>query len=210
MNDDMEGHRRYFLVDYENVNRDGLVGVEHLSKQDDVIIYYSDAAETLSFGLHKRMNKSEAHFVYRKVRIPIKNAVDCRMLFDLEILLKEDKEAEYYIISRDNDFDNAIEMFVSHHCNVRKLPQISDVDGMVKGKPFKMNQREARIRSFFGQHFSEKKYKEHKEEIIRAVLDAESKQQVNNNLTALFHSGEIVRDIYKKLKPMIRELPGST
>lgn len=35
MNDDINGHRRYFLVDYENVNRDGLVGVEHLSKRDD-------------------------------------------------------------------------------------------------------------------------------------------------------------------------------
>ena len=105
MNDDINGHRRYFLVDYENVNRDGLVGVEHLSKRDDVLIYYSESAETLSFGLHKRMNKSEAHFVYRKVRIPIKNAVDCRMLFDLEILLKEDKEAEYYIISKSLSLD---------------------------------------------------------------------------------------------------------
>lgn len=208
MNDDINGHRRYFLVDYENVNRDGLVGVEHLSKRDDVLIYYSESAETLSFGLHKRMNKSEAHFVYRKVRIPIKNAVDCRLLFDLEILLKEDKEAEYIIVSRDSDFDNAIEMFVSNQYNVKKRPKIGEESEAAKKKPSKMNQREARTRSFYGQHFREEKYKEHKEEIIQAILKAKTKQQVNNNLTALFRSGEIVRDIYKKLKPLIKDLPG--
>ena len=59
---------------------------------------YSEAAETLSFGLHKRINESEAHFDYRKVQMPIKNAVDCRILFDLENLLAVDKKNISYFL----------------------------------------------------------------------------------------------------------------
>ncbi len=52
------------------------------------------------------------------------------------------------------------------------------------------------------------KYKKHKEEIIQAVLKAKSKQQVNNNLMKIYNAGNIVREIYKKLKPLIKDLPG--
>ncbi len=208
MNDNKEGNKRYFLVDYENVNRDGLNGVEHLSERDEVVIYYSEAAETLSFGLHKRINESEAHFDYRKVQMPIKNAVDCRILFDLENLLAVDKKAEYVIVSKDSDFDSAIEMFSSNNYHVKKMFKIGKRTETIKKAPPKTNQREAQIRSFFGQHFSDKKYKKHKEEIIQAVLKAKSKQQVNNNLMKIYNAGNIVREIYKKLKPLIKDLPG--
>lgn len=41
--------KRYFLVDYENVNRDGLNGVTKLSEEDCVRIYYSESAQTMTF-----------------------------------------------------------------------------------------------------------------------------------------------------------------
>ena len=208
MNDNKEGNKSYFLVDYENVNRDGLNGVEHLSERDEVVIYYSEAAETLSFGLHKRINESKAHFDYRKVQMPIKNAVDCRILFDLEKLLAVDKKAEYVIVSKDSDFDSAIEMFSSNNYHVKKMSKIGKRTETIKKAPSKTNQREAQIRSFFGQHFRDKKYKKHKDEIIQAVLKAKSKQQVNNNLMKIYNAGNIVREIYKKLKPLIKDLPG--
>ncbi len=70
-----------------------------------------------------------------------------------------------------------------------------------------MGKREQQMRSFFGIHFKKKNYVDKKEEIIQAVLSAETKQQVNNNLMKLFTSEE-VKVIYQRLQSFIKELPG--
>lgn len=209
---------RYFFVDYENVNKDGLNGITKLSKEDCVKIYYSNSAETLTFGLHRRINVSQAFFEYIKVQVPIKNAVDCQILFDIRDLAKINKEAQYYIISKDKDFDKAIEEFKAHNFNVKKIIEvcnISNAEGKKQVKtPVNENEediaalkREAQVRSFFGSNFKEKEYTEHKEEIIKIILNAKSKQEINNNLMSIYKN-EIVGKIYKQLKPLIKELPG--
>lgn len=52
-------------------------------------IYYSNSAETLTFGLHRRINVSQAFFEYIKVQMPIKNAVDGKIYKQLKPLIKE-------------------------------------------------------------------------------------------------------------------------
>jgi len=54
----------YFLVDYENVNVAGLDGITKLSEDDVVIIFYSENAETLTFGMHKKINESKAEIKF--------------------------------------------------------------------------------------------------------------------------------------------------
>lgn len=76
-------------------------------------------------------------------------------------------------------------------------------------KETKPDKREAQIRSFFGQHFKEKKYKQKKEIIIQTVLNSKTKQQVNNALMKSFGSKE-TGEIYKRLSPLLAllSLPG--
>lgn len=218
---------RYFLVDYENVNKDGLNGITKLTEEDCVRIYYSEAAETITFGLHRRINNSSAHFDYIKVQMPIKNAVDCQILFDLRDLTKEYRNAEYFIVSKDTDFDKAIEEFNTRNLNVKKVQEIAKRNEPVKktqnkktepkqqpAQPRKQqsqksnkDKREAQIRSFFGQHFKMNLYTEHKEEIVQAILKAKTKQAVNNNLMKIYPS-ETVSVIYKTIQPLIKDLPG--
>lgn len=69
-------------------------------------------------------------------------------------------------------------------------------------KETKPDKREAQIRSFFGQHFKEKKYKQKKEIIIQTVLNSKTKQQVNNALMKSFGSKE-TGVIYKRLSPLL-------
>lgn len=73
----------------------------------------------------------------------------------------------------------------------------------------KPDKREAQIRSFFDQHFKEKKYKQKKEIIIQTVLKSKTKQQVNNALMKSFASEE-TGAIYKRLSPLLAllSLPG--
>ena len=94
---------RYFFVDYENVNKEGLNGIEELKKKDCVRIYYSDSAKAITFDLHLKINDSKARFKYYKIEMPIKNAIDCQILFDLKDLTMENKSAQYFIVSNDTD-----------------------------------------------------------------------------------------------------------
>lgn len=215
-------YNRYFLIDYENVNRDGLNGITKLSENDCVRIYYSNTAETLTFGLHRRINESRAHFDYIKVQMPIKNALDCLILFDIRDLAKENRDAEYFIVSKDTDFDKAIEDFTVHNLKVKRIIEICKLDEPLNKSQSKIEQlkpqlqktiantkdkREAQVRTFFGQHFKEKTYVEKKEEIIQVLLVSETKQQVNNGLMKLY-SNETVSNMLKVLQPLIKNMPG--
>lgn len=74
-------------------------------------------------------------------------------------------------------------------------------------KKLQKSKWELKIRSFFGQHIKEQKYKDKKEEIIKIVLEAKSKSEVNNKLMNMFRDEEL-KLLYKELKPLIKDLPG--
>lgn len=69
-----------------------------------------------------------------------------------------------------------------------------------------MSKRESQIRLFFGRHFKKKIYVDKKEEIIQSVLEAKTRQQVNNNLMKFFRSEE-VKVIFQRLYPLIKNMP---
>jgi len=46
----------YFLIDYENVHVAGFEGITKLTDNDCVVIFYSENADTMTFGLHRRIN----------------------------------------------------------------------------------------------------------------------------------------------------------
>ena len=78
---------------------------------------------------------------------------------------------------------------------------MQDIKGAMPSKD------EQQLRTFFGQNFKEKKFKDKKEEIIAAVLESKTKTQLNGKLTRLF-KGEDVKIIFKRLRPQIKNLPG--
>ena len=101
-----------------------------------------------------------------------------------------------------NELRNAFTDYLSVYENVKSI-----LEKFVQSKS-KAAKRESQIRSFFGQHFKEKKYVERKEEIIQIILKAETKQQVNNSLLKLYSDGTEVSYIYKTVQPLIKDLPG--
>lgn len=72
----------------------------------------------------------------------------------------------------------------------------------------KIAKRETQVRSFFGQHFRKKIYVDNKEEIIRIIINAQTKQQINNDLMKLYSDGNVVKHIYQTIQPLIKDLPG--
>ena len=156
--------------------------------------------------------------------------------FDCNVILAEDlfppdsrtPNGKSKILETDED----IERFIKSNSDIKKIIQVyvdnididpSDIileetkkkDEVKEPKKTKSKEskkatalkRESQIRSYFGQHFKKQFYKDNKETIIDAVLKSKTKLQVNNNLQKAFSNKE-AGEIYQKLLPLIKDMPG--
>ncbi len=93
----------YYFIDYENVKNLGLEGIEGLSENDTVIIFYSQNANTITFETHKKLLASKANIVFEKVNIGYKNALDFQLASYLGYFIGKtgEYEATYNLVTND-------------------------------------------------------------------------------------------------------------
>lgn len=109
---------RVFLIDFENMRSEGLRGIDNLSAEDTVVIFYSNNADTLSFAAHAMIMSSKANIVYYKIKRGGKNALDFQLITCLGYMLAKEPEAEYFVISKDTGYDFAIEFWADNFVGV--------------------------------------------------------------------------------------------
>ena len=63
------------------------------------------------------------------------------------------------------------------------------------------------VRTFFEENFNEKKFTDKKGQIIAAIIESETKTQLNGKLSKLFR-GEDVKILFKRLRPMLKNMRG--
>lgn len=214
---------RYFFVDYENVHSGGLAGVNNLSASDCVRIYYSNSADSLPMSILS----SKVQFACIHEDMPVKNAVDCHILFDLREMAKQNAAAHFYIVSKDGDYDKAIEMFRAGGLSIDKIEMLSDVkiktaqqpqkpkkqenpkkqDKQPKSARSQESDRRDEVKAFVNTHFSDWGDTD-REIIVEAIVSSSTKQQIHNALMQSFYN-EDVKQIYHEIKPLIKSLPGS-
>ena len=122
----------FFFIDYENVNVLGLNGLKNLTEEDVVVIFYSDKADTLTFGLHKRLNESRAEIRFQKVAVGTRNALDFQLSSYLGYVICQnaEKNATYYIVSKDRDYE-----VLSKYWKHRKITVLVSADLTKKPAP---------------------------------------------------------------------------
>lgn len=94
----------FYLVDFENVKSDGLKGIDDLTKEDTVVIFYSDNADKISFDIHQSLVKSKAEIKLKKVNVGQKNALDFQLAAYLGYAAAKNEKNNYYIVSNDNGY----------------------------------------------------------------------------------------------------------
>ena len=98
----------YYLIDFENVKSRGMEGVELLTEEDTVCIFYSDNADSMTFDLHRKLNETKANIIYHKVAVGTKNALDFQLATYLGYLICEQQRGgihpDYFIVPKDNGF----------------------------------------------------------------------------------------------------------
>ncbi|MDE6036617.1 MAG: hypothetical protein K2G36_12005 [Ruminococcus sp.] len=110
--------KNYFFIDYESVHQNGMNGIEKLTENDKVIIFYTPANETLSFALYKKMISSDAVIELYRVQNGGKNAVNFQVCTFIGYILGNIPEAECHIISNDTSYEYVLNFWKERNTEI--------------------------------------------------------------------------------------------
>lgn len=117
--------RRVYLIDLENVQSAGLDGIDQLTGEDSIFIFYSDKADNLKVDLVKKILESPAKVDFVKANNGTPNALDFQLISYLFYHVEAD--TQYWIVSKDTGYDAAIKMGKRMGLlNVRRAPAIKN------------------------------------------------------------------------------------
>ena len=186
----------YYLIDYENVKAEGLIGIEELEKDDVVHIFYSENADKLTFDVLHMIMKSKARIIYQKVKVGHKNALDFQLASYLGYLVGTNTgwQYDYYIVSKDNGFDILASFWNEQKVQVREVPGIS------------VQKREALERELTQKVEAALGNPADAAAVTKIITSYKTKQGINNALQKKFP--DRVKEIYRAIKPLIADKKG--
>lgn len=129
--------RRVYFVDYENVSKAGLKGVEDLGRKDKVYIFYSAYSNSLTFNEHASLMKAKAEIIYFEVRTTGKNALDFQLASFVGYILGQSERNVCYIISKDQGFANVVNFWRTKGAQIQIA---SDISLTPRNKPVKRSE----------------------------------------------------------------------
>ncbi len=100
-----------YLIDLENVNSGGFEGANNLEESDELIVFYSEKADTLKIPIITALLKTNAAIKFYKSKNGILNAMDFDIVSVLGIVYNT--EREFVIVSKDKGFDVVVERYRS-------------------------------------------------------------------------------------------------
>lgn len=107
-----------YLVDYENVKCDGLMGIDQLSENDQVIVFYSINADRITFDLHNLINASKADIKFYNINVGSKNALDFQLATALGYLIAKDTNDKFVIVTKDKDYSVVVSFWSQMNVDV--------------------------------------------------------------------------------------------
>lgn len=189
----------YYLVDYENVRIHGLDGLSSLTQQDEVCIFYSDNADSLTFELHFILNEAKARISYQKVEIGTKNALDFQLSSYLGYLISQNsgnKDAEYFIVTADGGFSVLVSYWNKKDVAVKTV-----MDCTGKDEKAKNGQLFLEIENLIQE-------KEPVPMIAEIIQRCRSKQEVHNALIKEIKDSKRASEIYRAIRPLLADKQG--
>lgn len=219
-----------YLIDYENVNTDGLNGISRLSAEDTVVIFYSEKADRMTFGLHRRLMESKAVIDCKKVDVGGSNALDFQLCSFLGYLIAQGKQTQFCIVSNDRGYEHVVGFWSRQKIDVRLIGEISSrtkdaapapatpaVAPVVEKKPVPERKAEKRQEKPRPTPVAVKAVSQTLLELLPEAAEAElvegfiekykTKQGLNNALVRKFGNAR-GGELYQKLKPLITDKKG--
>ena len=104
----------HILIDYENVNNEGLVGSEYLSHDDHVTLFYSDNSGTIQHGHFENLSQKAGSLDMVKLKQVRRNGLDFYIAMRVGQLLETHRDEKILIISRDQGY-----LAVMDYCEIQ-------------------------------------------------------------------------------------------
>jgi len=186
--------KNIYLIDYENVGKQGLAGLEGLTKNDWVILFYSQNADSVSFDLFHKLTSCAAKLDYYKADVGTKNALDFQLTTYLGYLIAKNPEASFYVVTKDTGYKVLLNFWAKHATEVTIVADLSSRTNIIK--------QEAEMETKIRQLFPDKK---EADKIIKIVKSLKTKNGINNALVKQFPSDKNKKasEIYAKIKPLL-------
>lgn len=202
--------KKYYLIDYENVHQSGLNGVEKLTENDKLIIFYTTNAENLTFSLYEKLIQCKAEIQLHKVQCGGKNALDFQLSTFLGYILGQDASIDCHIISNDKGYEYVrsfwkernVKIKISSDINgnvLQLLPAVipapvvvkkeTDFDNAVKPLNLSKSDKDALLKIF--------------NDSVNIKDISKRKLSINNTITQKFGSAKSSK-YYQAIKPLVK------
>ena len=195
----------YYLVDFENVKKDGLDGIHKLGKEDKVCIFYSKNADSITFDQHRRLIESKADIEFCKVDVGSKNALDFQLATQLGYLIANKAAELYYIVSKDKGFEILSGYWKNRGVSVTL---IADITG--RSHDHEAQELKEKLSEKLQEILKEEKDVS-VDEVLKIVQQYKTKQGIMNALMKKYPSEDNKKysKIYKTIKPLLSDKKGS-
>ena len=195
----------YYLVDFENVKKDGLDGIHKLESEDRVCIFYSKNADSITFEQHKKIMESKADIELCKVDVGSKNALDFQLATQLGFLIANKAADSYYIVSKDKGFE-----ILSGYWKSRGVSVTLIADIMGRSHDQETQELKKRLQETLTEILRENDDVT-VDEVLKTIQQYKTKQGIMNALMKKYPSADNKKSskIYKTIKPLLSDKKGS-
>lgn len=208
-----------YLVDYENVKVDGLNGLSKLDSNAKLVIFYSDNADKLTFGLHKRLCESNACIEYMRVDVSNgKNALDFQLALYAGICLNKFPNSYIFIVSKDKGYDCLQKIANKYHSTLERVDNLTNYSKLFLDP----NSNLMEIITDNGETSFDKlskviydcisnldlcgfEAKELSVNIATIYNSYKSKVAINSHISKLVKNNDLHQNICKAIKPLLKE-----
>lgn len=192
----------YYLIDFENVNEDGLSISEKLTKHDHIHLFYTKNTPKIDIKILNNLNSANLS----THKIPAgKQSLDMHLVSYLGYLIGSHKSNnDYVIISKDSDYNNIISFWKKqNNTKITRHKKISDY------------QKDNKNTNTIANNTNSQKDKETKTkksdikcqlntEIQRAIINADFPRDTSNNVASIvvkyYEEDKALNTIHNELK----------
>ncbi|MDE6469702.1 MAG: hypothetical protein K2L19_01590, partial [Eubacterium sp.] len=116
-----------FLIDYENESGRALEGISllGLTKNDELIFFYSKNAARITMELHRELERITAKKLYIKLETGTPNSLDFQLSSYLGACIQKNPEKEYFIVSKDCGYDCVCQFWKNKNIFVSRIERFS-------------------------------------------------------------------------------------
>lgn len=182
-----------YFIDFENVNCDGLEGIDKLKEEDTVHLFYSASANKITFKVHLLISTCKAKFCYHEVKTGKKNALDFQLVTYLGYLVGKYKDSQFLIVSKDEGFGFVVDFWKEQDVDIAQIINLLQENDEAPLPP----EVEKLLEPLFTNFQKEIPI------IASCIRKYKTKQGINNALVKRYESKK-AGEIYKILKPLLK------